>query len=157
MENEKNQNDKVELAISELMDDEDSLLGVLNMIRVLKDSGNIELLEKLLTENMPSNPKAIASLLDKREIHVGGITMANMLLALMASLSGKTTQQAINVMMYNSDEIWSSMVDGAKQPENFSLLRLMGMMKDPDVAAGLSAVFNALKTIGILLKKVDSE
>ena len=31
----------------------------------------------------------------------------------------------------DSEDIWDSMIDGAKQPENFSLLRLMGMLKDP--------------------------
>ena len=33
----------------------------------------------------------------------------------------------LNVLLYNSEDIWDSMIDGAKQPENFSLLRLMGM------------------------------
>ncbi len=157
METDKNENDKVELALSELMDDEETLLGLLNMIKLMKDSGNIQLLEKLLTENMPSNSKALASLLDKREIHIGGITMINVVLALMASLSSNVAQGALNTILYNSDELWNSMVEGAKQPENFSLFRLMGMMKDPEVAAGLSAMLNALKTLGTLLKKVDKE
>jgi Uncharacterized conserved protein len=154
---EKNETDKIEVALSGLMDDEETMLGILNMVKLMKESGNIELLEKLLTENMPSNSKALASLLDKREIHIGGISLINMLLALMASLSSNTAQGAINAILYNSEELWSSMVDGAKQPENFSLFRLMGMMKDPEVAAGLSAMLNALKTLGALLQKVDKE
>ena len=157
MENEKNEKDQVEIALSELMGDDQTLLGVLNLVKMFKDSGNLEVLEKLLTENMPGNTKAYTSLIDKREFHMGGISLANALVALMASVSGKTSQSVLNVLLYNSEDIWDSMIDGAKQPENFSLLRLMGMLKDPEVAAGLSAVMNALKTLGSLLKKVDTE
>ncbi|MCL5888712.1 MAG: DUF1641 domain-containing protein [Candidatus Thermoplasmatota archaeon] len=157
MESEKNEKDQVEIALSELIGDDQALLGVLNLVKIFKDSGNIEVLEKILTENMPGNTKAYTSLLDKRELHLGSISMMNSLLAVMASVSGKTSQSALNLLLYNSEDVLLSMIEGAKQPENFSILRLMGMLKDPEIAAGLSAVLNALKTLGSLLKKVDTE
>ena len=157
MESEKNEKDQVEIALSELIGDDQALLGVLNLVKIFKDSGNIEVLEKILTENMPGNTKAYTSLLDKRELHLGSISMMNSLLAVMASVSGKTSQSALNMLLYNSEDVLLSMIEGAKQPENFSILRLMGMLKDPEIAAGLSAVLNALKTLGSLLKKVDTE
>ncbi len=157
MESEKNEKDQVEIALSELIGDDQALLGVLNLAKIFKDSGNIEVLEKILTENMPGNTKAYTSLLDKRELHLGSISMMNSLLAVMASVSGKTSQSALNLLLYNSEDVLLSMIEGAKQPENFSILRLMGMLKDPEIAAGLSAVLNALKTLGSLLKKVDTE
>lgn len=157
MESEKNEKDQVEIALSELIGDDQALLGVLNLAKIFKDSGNIEVLEKILTENMPGNTKAYTSLLDKRELHLGSISMMNSLLAVMASVSGKTSQSALNLLLYNSEDVLVSMIEGAKQPDNFSILRLMGMLKDPEIAAGLSAVLNALKTLGSLLKKVDTE
>ncbi|MHB1439316.1 MAG: DUF1641 domain-containing protein [Cuniculiplasma sp.] len=157
MENEKQEKDQIELALSELMEDDQTLLSVLNLVKIFKESGNLEVLEKLITENLPGNTKSFTSLLDKRELHLGGISLANVMLGLMASLSGKTSQSALNILLYNSDELWDSMIDGAKQPENFSILRLMGTLKDPEVAAGLSAMLNALKTLGKLLTKVDRE
>jgi uncharacterized protein YjgD (DUF1641 family) len=158
VENEKTvEKDQVEVALSDIMDDEESLVGILNVIKLLKDSGNLKVLEKLLREMLPGNTESFTSLLDKRELHLGGMSGVNAMVALMASLSGSTSQSALNAILYNSDEIWEAMIDGAKQPDSFSILRLMGMLKDPEVSAGLTALMNALKVLGNLLKKVDKE
>jgi uncharacterized protein YjgD (DUF1641 family) len=48
------------------------------------------------------------------------------------------------------------MVEGAKKPDNLSLFGLLGILKDPEVASGITVVLNALRVIGKLLKKVDA-
>lgn len=153
--NENKQNEQIEMAIREIMDDDESILALLNMVRMLKNSGDIATLQKIAGELIPGNPATIVQTVDQPEFHKGGISLANLLIGLMASLSNKTAQESMTSILYNSDELWSSMVEGAKKPENFSLLRLMGVLKDPEIAAGLTAVLNALKVLGAILKRVD--
>lgn len=153
--NESNENEQVEMAIRELMDDDKTVLALLNLIKLLKNSGDLESIQKLAEEFIPGNPVTIVQTADQPEFHKGGINLINLLVALMASLSNKTSQESLSTILYNSDELWASMVEGAKKPENFSLLRLMGVLKDPEIASGLTAVLNALKVLGNMLKRVD--
>jgi uncharacterized protein YjgD (DUF1641 family) len=153
--NENNENEQVEMAIRELMDDDKTILALLNLIKVLKNSGDLESIQKLAEQFIPGNPVTIVQTADQPEFHKGGINLINLIVALMASLSNKTSQESLSTILYNSDELWESMVEGAKKPENFSLLRLMGVLKDPEIASGLTAVLNALKVLGSMLKRVD--
>ncbi|MCL4344850.1 MAG: DUF1641 domain-containing protein [Candidatus Thermoplasmatota archaeon] len=156
VENKENgENDQIELAIRELMEDDKSMLALLNLVKMLKDSADLEAIQKLAEQFIPGNPAMIIQTADQPEFHKGGINLINLIVALMASVSSKTSQESISTILYNSDELWESMVDGAKKPENFSLLRLMGVLKDPEIAAGLTAILNALKVLGAMLKRVD--
>ena len=148
------QQKKIEEMIGELVQDDDSLESLLRILNAMKGSGSLLLLESVITKNMPGSTAQIKRILDSQEIHSGGLKLLDVLIALMASLSQEPTADVINSILYNGDDIWSSMVQGAKKPDNYSLLRLMGLFKDPDLAAGLTAALNALKELGKILRGV---
>ncbi|MGP6220631.1 DUF1641 domain-containing protein [Caldiplasma sukawensis] len=154
-ENKQNEKDKVEEMLAEFLEDDSAIAGLLNLAKIMKDSGNIEFLQKLGEENIPGNPKSILSLFDRKEMHEGGINLFNLIVGLMASFSKEPSQSAVLSILYNSDQLWSAMIDGAKKPENFSLLRLFGILKDPEIAAGLTSVLNMLKVLGSILKNQE--
>ena len=158
MVNNKKQSDKdqVEELIKDIAGNEKSLASILEMLKSLSDSGSLKVIQNLMDELIPGNPEGIVQTLDKIEFHEGGINLASFLVAFMASLSDNVTKDSISTILYNSNELWSSMVDGAKKPDNLSLFGLLGLLKDPEVAAGITVVLNALRVIGKLLKKVDA-
>jgi uncharacterized protein YjgD (DUF1641 family) len=155
-ENTKDQTDQIQQIIGEIVGNDKSLVSVLEMIKSLSDSGSLKVIQRIMDEMIPGNPEAIIQTVDKLEFHEGGVNLASLMVAMMASLSGSVSRESINTVLYNSDELWSSMVDGAKKPENFSLFGLLGLFKDPEIAAGMTAVLNALKVLGKLLKRVNA-
>ena len=148
--------DQVEELIKDLAGNEKSLASLLGMLKSLNDSGSLKVIQNLMDELIPGNPEGIVQTLDTIEFHEGGINLASFLVAFMASLSDNVTKDSISTILYNSNELWSEMVEGAKKPDNLSLFGLLGLLKDPEVAAGITVVLNALRVIGKLLKKVDT-
>lgn len=45
-----------------------------------------------------------------------------------------------------------AVIAGAKEPKKMSVFSLMSMLKDPDVASGMTAVFGILKVFGSLVR-----
>ncbi len=148
--------DRVGELIKDIEGNEESIKSLLGVLKTMSDSGNLKVIQDLMQELIPGNPEGIVQTLDKMEFHEGGINLASFIVAFMASLSDNVTKDSISTILYNSNELWSAMVDGAKKPENFSLFGLLGLLKDPEIAAGLTVVLNSLKVIGKLLKKVDT-
>lgn len=60
----------------------------------------------------------------------------------------------IKGISFNSTGIAQSMVDGASSAQPLSILKLMSMLKDPEIAAGLMALMNMLKVLGTVFKKL---
>ena len=146
---------EIERMLGELVQDDSSMESLLRILSGLKDSGGLLLLETLISKKMPGSTVQAERFFNSNELNLGLLKLVDVLTALMAALSQGPTSGTINSILYNSDEIAEAMVTGAKKPDNYSLLRLMGMFKDPDLAAGLTAVLNALKEIGKILKTVD--
>ncbi len=146
---------EIERMLGELVQDDTSMESLLRILSGLKDSGGLLLLESLISKKMPGSTIQAERLFNSNELNLGMLKLVDILTALMAALSQGPTSGTINSILYNSDEIVEAMVSGAKKPDSYSLLRLMGMFKDPELAAGLTAVLNALKELGKILKTVD--
>ncbi|MHB8371659.1 MAG: DUF1641 domain-containing protein [Thermoplasmataceae archaeon] len=144
----------IEEMIGGLVEDDESLESMLRIITGLKDSGSLILIEHLVSKRMPGSTQQLQRLLDSNEVNLGFMKMIDIFIALMATISQEPTSRALTSILYNGDDLWESMIVGAKKPDNYSLLRLMGMFKDPDLASGLTAVLNALKELGKILKTV---
>ena len=123
----------------------------------MKDSGLISAFENLSSEFLPSDIEFLSSFMTSRDFLYGFVKTMNVVSALSHSLSSEKASDAIKAILFNSDELWDGMVDGAKNPEATSLLRLYAMLKDPDISAGLTAALYALKAIGSALRKVPEE
>ena len=137
--------DNIELFLKEIMENTGQLEAAIKVIVNLKETGILDSVEHL------------SHLMSSKEFLHGAQKAMNLLSALIHSMSSEMSSNAINSILYNSEAIWEGMVVGAKNPEATSFLRLYAMLKDPETSAGLTAVLNALKAIGMALKKVPEE
>lgn len=152
-----NDQDDLEPLIEGLIENRDSFEALLNFFGKVKDSGLISALENLSSEFLPSDIEFLSSFMTSRDFLYGFVKTMNVVSALSHSLSSEKASDAIKAILFNSDELWDGMVDGAKNPEATSLLRLYAMLKDPDISAGLTAALYALKAVGSALRKVPEE
>ncbi|HLH85385.1 MAG TPA: DUF1641 domain-containing protein [Thermoplasmataceae archaeon] len=149
--------DDIEVLIDQVLSSKDELLSLVGLFKKLKESGLINVIENLSADFLPSDLEFIASFLTSRDFLYGFVKGFNVLSAALHAISSERASDAIKSILFNSDAVWEGMVAGAKNPQATSFLRLYAMLKDPDTAAGLTAVLNALKAIGYALRKVPDE
>lgn len=149
--------DDLEPLIMELMDSKDAIQSMLVMFRKLKQAGIVDLLDQLSVDYIPSDIEFIGKFFSSREFMTGVLKSANSVLGIMYALSRETTSDVLKAVMFDSDGLVDAMVDGAKNPERFSMMKLLAMMKDPEISAGLTAMLNMLKELGKSLQKVQND
>lgn len=156
-EQEETEEDNVEILLKELLENRNAFESMLNLAVKLSKSGLLSALENVSADYLPSDIEFLSEFLTSRDFLYSFVKVMNVVSALSHSLSSERASDAVKAILYNSDAVWEGMVIGAKNPESMSLLRLFAMLKDPDTAAGLTAVLNALKAIGMALRKVPEE
>ena len=137
--------DGFEVFLKEMLENTGQIEAVLKVLVNLKETGILDSIEH------------ISHMMESKEFLHGAQKAVNLFSALVHSMSSEMSSNAINSILYNSEAIWEGMVIGAKNPEATSFLRLYAMLKDPETSAGLTAVLNALKALGMALKKVPEE
>ncbi len=158
MKNEQVQNDDV---IEELMqfflENKEVSAQLLDLIRAVKDSGAIEDLAAFARSVVPSNSALVREIGSSEEV-VGAISKAgNLLPALLFLLNDKMVNDTLQAMLYNSGSLFGAMVSGAKNPEQFSLLKLLALFKDQEFTKGFTALVNMITALGKILARVPEE
>lgn len=154
---EENDGDDLEPLLQEFMANSDSLESMLSLFLKLKKSGLLNAVENLSADYLPSDIEFLSSFLASKDFVYGFVKTMNVVSAVAHAMSSEKASDTVKAILYNSDALWDGMVSGAKNPEATSLLRLYAMVKDPDISAGLTAMLNALKALGMALKKVPDE
>lgn len=154
---EEDDGDDLEPLIMELMGSKDALQSMLGMFRKLKQAGIVDLMDQMSVDYIPSDIEFIGKFFSSREFTTGVLKSANTMLGLMYALSRETTSDALKAILYDSEGLVDSMVSGAKNPEKLSMMKLLAMTKDPEIASGITAVMNLLKELGKSLQKVQNE
>jgi uncharacterized protein YjgD (DUF1641 family) len=149
--------DDIEPIIEGLMENKDSLLKVVGLMKRVSDAGFIDTVENMTADYMPADIEYIMNLFTSKEFTIGLIKSVNVLSSLIHALSSDKSGDAVKAVMFNTDSIMGAMVSGAKNPESFSIFRLMAMMKDPEITSGLTAVLYALKALGKALRTVQDQ
>lgn len=158
VEMDKNQDDDdIETMIEGLMQNKDSLMKIVGLTKRVSDAGLIDIIENMTTDYMPADIEYIMNLFTSKEFTIGLIKSINVLSGLLHSLSSDKSGDAVKAVLFNTDSIMDSMVTGAKNPETFSIFRMLAIMKDPEITSGLTAVLNALKSLGKALRTVQNQ
>ena len=158
VEMDKNQDDDdIETMIEGLMQNKDSLMKIVGLTKRVSDAGLIDIIENMTTDYMPADIEYIMNLFTSKEFTIGLIKSINVLSGLLHSLSSDKSGDAVKAVLFNTDSIMDSMVTGAKNPETFSIFRMLALMKDPEITSGLTAVLNALKALGKALRTVQNQ
>jgi uncharacterized protein YjgD (DUF1641 family) len=132
----------------------DVIMAFMKMLEKLKASGIINALnyinENVLPDNLDFFARAFTSNDSKETIARSG----NTLFSLLYMLSNREMADMIKAISFNSQGIAEAMKDGSKS-QPLSTFKLLGMLKDPEVASGLNAAISGLKAFGNILKKLE--
>lgn len=149
--------DDIEPLLRGLLENRNAFESMMNLLTKLNRSGLLSAMENISAEYLPSDIEFLSEFLTSKDFLYSFVKTMNVVSAMSHAMASEKASDAIKSIMYNSDAIWEGMVAGAKNPESMSLLRFYAMIRDPDTAAGLTAVLNALKAIGMALRKVPDE
>ncbi len=149
--------DDIEPMIEGLLQNRDSLMKLVGLMKKVSDAGLIDTVENMTADYMPADIEYILNLFTSKEFTVGLIKSINVLSGLLHALSSDKSGDALKAVMFNTDSIMEAMVTGAKNPETFSIFKLLAMMKDPEISSGLTAVTNGLKALGKALRTVQDQ
>ena len=124
----------------------------MRVLKRLEESGIIDLLDNMSKDYMPTDVEFLAKFFTSREFSVSMIKSGNLLVGLLYSLMNEETSDLIKLLLFNSGAMTDAVIAGAKEPKKMSVFSLMSMLKDPDVASGMTAVFGILKVFGSLVR-----
>lgn len=146
--------DDLEPLLVDVLENKEVFESLMNVLKRLKEAGIINLLDNVSKDYMPTDVEFLGKFFTSKEFSVGMIKTGNLLIGVMHALSNEKTSDALKAILFNAEGLTDTMLNGAKNPEPMSLFKMYSMIKDPEVAAGLTAVLNALKFVGQVLKTV---
>lgn len=147
--------DRLEPLIKDLLSDTELIEALLNILKRMKEAGIVDLFNNIANDYLPTDIEFLGKFFASKELVYGMLKSANTGVSLIHAFSDERTSDLVKAIMYNLPEATESMVDAAKNPDRLSALKLMSMLKDPEIAAGMSVMFSFLKFLGSAMKKVD--
>lgn len=149
--------DVVEELITFFLRNKDLSGQLIGLLRSLEESGAIDDLSEFAGTIMPSNSSLIREIAGSTEMKAGISKAVNLVPGLLFALSSEVTNDALKAILYNSEGLMTEMVEGTKNPQQFSMLKMLSLLKDPDFGRGLSAFIAAISTLGKILMKVQTD
>ncbi|MEM0155996.1 MAG: DUF1641 domain-containing protein [Thermoplasmataceae archaeon] len=143
--------------LKQILGNKKLIRNALGTLQKITDPGTLSAMNRFLEEFSPGDIEALISIISSKELIILLKKTVGTLSGLSYALSRETTSDTLQSLLYNLEDVSESMVDGAKNPQPLSLFRLLSLLKDEEVASGMTAVIGALKAIGRTLKKVETE
>ncbi len=140
---------------SALENNMDVLLAFFRLIERLKGAGIVEALDYINNDVIPDNLEFFVKAFTSKDMLETISKSGNTLISMLFLLSNREMSDMIKAISFNSQGIAEAVHDGASGSHPLSVLKIMGMLKDPEVAAGLNAMIYGLKAFGNVLKKLD--
>ncbi|MCL4444650.1 MAG: DUF1641 domain-containing protein [Candidatus Thermoplasmatota archaeon] len=150
-------NDVVEELLKFFLENRELSFQFLDLLKSFKDSGAIEDIAKLSRAVIPSSSALVKEIGSSEEIISSISRLGNLVPSILYAVSMENSSDTIKAILYNSDSILKAMVSGAKNPEQFSLFKLLALLKDKEFTKGLTAMVNLLTALGKALAKVPGE
>ncbi len=148
--------DVVEELITFLLRNKDSSDQLIDLLKALEESGAIQDLTLFAQTLLPSNSALIKEIASSEEMRSGLSKAMNLLPGMLFALSSEVTNDTVKALLYNLESLMTSMVNGSKSPQQFSMLKMLSLLKDPEFGRGLSAAIAAISTLGKILMKVQT-
>jgi uncharacterized protein YjgD (DUF1641 family) len=154
---ENDDNDVVEELLKFFLENRQLSFQFLDLLKSLKDSGAIEDIAALARAVMPSSSALVKEIGSSEEIISSISKLGNLIPSVLYAVSMESSGDTIKAILYNSDSMLKAMVSGAKNPEQFSLFKLLALLKDKEFTKGLTAMVNLITALGNALSKVPGD
>ena len=154
---EKNESSNVGIADIEkaIKENADVVMAFMKLLEKLKGAGIVDALTSINENVIPDNLDFFAKAFTSKDSMETFARSGNTLFALLFMLSNRKMADVVKAIAFNSQGIAESMEDGASKPQALSALKLLAMLKDPEVSSGINAMMNGLKVLGSILQKLD--
>jgi len=149
--------DVVEELLKFFLENKDVSFQFLDLLNSLKDSGAIEDFAAFARSIMPSSSALVKEMGNSEEIFSSISKAGNLVPSILYAASLESSSDALKAILYNSDAIFKAMISGAKNPEQFSIFKLLALLKDKEFTKGLTALVNFVSALGKALSKVSGE
>ncbi len=145
--------DEMARMLGELEENADIFKSLLDILKRLKKAGVVGFLDNLSKDFMPTDVEFLGKFFTSREFSTATIKAGNTMIAMLYTLLSEQNSDLVKLLLYNAEGFSEAIIDGAKNPRKMSLLSLYSMIKDPDVASGMTALLNALKVLGKVINE----
>lgn len=149
--------DKMETALKILLENQDDLLSLATILDTMGKSGMFKLIGDIVKDYFPSDPTYLVRIIGSESTMRSVGKLFNILPALMNLMQDERTNDIVKELAFNVDGLSETLLDGAKNPERFGVMKLMSILKDPEVASGMTAMINVLKFLGKILRNVEEK
>jgi uncharacterized protein YjgD (DUF1641 family) len=149
--------DKMETALKILLENQDDLLSLATILDTMGKSGMFKLIGDIVKDYFPSDPTYLVRIIGSESTMRSVGKLFNILPALLNLMQDERTNDIVKELAFNVDGLSETLLDGAKNPERFGVMKLMSILKDPEVASGMTALINVLKFLGKILRNVEEK
>ncbi|MCL4326720.1 MAG: DUF1641 domain-containing protein [Candidatus Thermoplasmatota archaeon] len=149
--------DKMETALKILLENQDDLLSLATILDTMGKSGMFKLIGDIVKDYFPSDPTYLVRIIGSESTMRSVGKLFNILPALLNLMQDERTNDIVKEVAFNVDGLSETLLDGAKNPERFGVMKLMSILKDPEVASGMTALINVLKFLGKILRNVEEK
>ncbi|MGC8505868.1 MAG: DUF1641 domain-containing protein [Thermoplasmata archaeon] len=149
--------DKMETALKILLENQDDLLSFATILDTMGKSGMFKLIGDIVKDYFPSDPTYLVRIIGSESTMRSVGKLFNILPAFLNLIQDERTNDIVKELAFNVDGLSETLLDGAKNPERFGVMKLMSILKDPEVASGMTALINVLKFVGKILRNVDEK
>ncbi|GEM_PF-6592791 len=149
-----NERDGIEELLRFVYENSELTLELVELLEKLNTSGVLKTLVKIVSNLVPTDKTVLTSYLESDEAMNAIGKLVNVLPALSTALSSEKNRDLIKLILFNSEALSDALINGAKNPEPLGLMKMMSLMKDPELSRATTGFIHMLMALGSLLEKV---
>ncbi|BAB60600.1 TVG1507900 [Thermoplasma volcanium GSS1] len=147
--------DDLEVLLNKVVENKDTIVSLMDLLEKMKEAGIIDVFMSIAKDYTPTDVEFLAKFFTERELTEALLKVGNSMMGLLYGLAGERTSDVIKAVSFNLQGVTDGLVDGIKNPQSFSALKLMALLKDPDISALITGLVNAAKVLVSSIKKVQ--
>lgn len=147
-------NDAMEELLIMLMQNRDQLSGLIEVFKEALETGTLEHMIDLIGKFIPSNLEYLSKLVSSYNMKTGLYKTINIIPAIFAALSDEGTSDIIKALAYDAENISEAMIEGSRNPQKLTLMKLLALGRDPEFTAGATALINMITELGRAIGRI---
>ena len=147
--------DDIEILMDRIAENMDTLIAFMDILTKMKEAGAIDVLTDVAKDYTPTDIEFLAKFFTEKELMEAAMKVGNSMMGVLYGLGEERTSDLLRALSFNLPGITDGFVDGVRNPRQLSVLKLMSLVKDPDISAFITGLINALKIVVSSTKKVQ--
>ncbi len=147
--------DNIDALLDRIIENSDTVIAFMDILTKMKEAGAIDILMDVAKDYTPTDVEFLAKFFTERELMEAVMKVGNSMMGVLYGLGEERTSDLLKALSFNLPGITDGFVDGVKNPRQLSVLKLLSLLKDPDISAFITGLINALRIVVSSTKKVQ--